>query len=91
MPKGGRIKKSWNFLSGLAQMSSLSWCIISEFNDILSTEENKGRSELPHRLIQGLRQAVLDAGLNDLVNPTWSNFFPNAKLECLRLRYQIIT
>jgi hypothetical protein len=53
-------------LRGLARLSSLPWCVIGDFNDILSSEEKKGRSERPQWLIRGFRQAMLDAGLVDL-------------------------
>jgi len=65
-PENGRRKESWAFLKNLAGTSSLPWCVIGDFNDILSSEEKKGRSERAPWLICGFRQAVLDAGLFDL-------------------------
>lgn len=47
-------------------MSSLPWCVIGDYNDILSDEEKKGRSERAPWLIRGFRQAMIDAGLIDL-------------------------
>lgn len=41
MPEIGRRKESWNFLRSLARTSALPWCVIGDFNDILSTEEKK--------------------------------------------------
>jgi len=66
MPESGRRKESWNFLRNLARVSSLPWCIIRDYNDILSDAEKKGRSERALWLIRGFRQAVIDAGLFDL-------------------------
>jgi hypothetical protein len=66
MPEGGRRKESWNLLRKLSNLSQLPWCIIEDFNDILSAEEKKGRSDRQPWLIQGFRKAVLDAGLTDI-------------------------
>jgi hypothetical protein len=66
MPERGRRKKSWNLLRNLSQLPSLPWCVFGDFNDILSSEEKKGRSERAPSLIRGFRQAVLDAGSIDL-------------------------
>lgn len=45
-PNRSRRKDSWKKLSNLAEMSSLSWCIIGDFNDINSVEDKCGR--VPH-------------------------------------------
>jgi len=66
MPESGRRKESWNFLRNLARVSSLPWCVIRDYNDILSDAEKKGRSERAPWLICGFRQVVIDAGLIDL-------------------------
>jgi hypothetical protein len=65
-PEGGRRRASWNFLRHLSQISQLPWCIIGDFNDILSSEEKRGRTDRPEWLIQGFRDAVTDAGLVDI-------------------------
>jgi hypothetical protein len=64
--EASRRKESWNFLRNLARVSSLPWCVIGDYNDILSDEEKKGRSERAPWLIRGFRQVVLDAGLVNL-------------------------
>jgi hypothetical protein len=85
-------------------------CVIGDFNDILSSDEKKGRVDRANWLINGFREAVVDTGLFDLnmhgyqftwfkslgtsraveekldralVNDTWSQNFPNSRLECL--------
>jgi hypothetical protein len=65
-PEGGRRRDSWNFLRQLSQTSQLPWCIIGDFNDILSSDEKKGRTNRPDWLINGFRDAVVDAGLLDI-------------------------
>ncbi|CAJ2643989.1 unnamed protein product [Trifolium pratense] len=65
-PEGSRRRDSWNFLRQLSQISNLPWCIIGDFNDILSSDEKKGRTDRANWLIHGFREAVSDAGLVDL-------------------------
>ncbi|MCI09869.1 endonuclease/exonuclease/phosphatase family protein, partial [Trifolium medium] len=50
----------------LFDVSVLPWCIIGDFNDILSATEKKGRAERSPWLINGFRSAVADAGLTDV-------------------------
>jgi hypothetical protein len=65
-PEGSRRRDSWNFLRHLSGLSQLPWCIIGDFNDILSAEEKKGRVDRPNWLINGFREAVTDLGLIDI-------------------------
>ncbi|GAU39464.1 hypothetical protein TSUD_158950 [Trifolium subterraneum] len=65
-PEGGRRRASWNFLRHLSQTSQLPWCIIGDFNDILSSDEKRERTDRPEWLIHGFREAVTDAGLIDI-------------------------
>ncbi|MCH83167.1 endonuclease/exonuclease/phosphatase family protein [Trifolium medium] len=65
-PEGGRRRASWNFLHHLSQTSQLPWSIIGDFNDILSLDEKRGRTDRPEWLIHGFREAVTDAGLIDI-------------------------
>ncbi|MCH81372.1 endonuclease/exonuclease/phosphatase family protein, partial [Trifolium medium] len=66
-PEGSRRRDSWNLLKTLSRRSNLPWCVIGDFNDILSSDEKKGRTDRANWLIRGFREAVLDAGLVDLV------------------------
>lgn len=50
----------------LAALFDLSWCIIGDFNDLLSQEEKRGRVERPQWLIDGFRNTVLDCNLTDI-------------------------
>ena len=46
-PEGRRRRNSWNFIRQLSRNTSLPWCIIGDFNDILHAHEKKGRTERP--------------------------------------------
>jgi hypothetical protein len=65
-PEGSRRRDSWNFLRQLSRSSTLPWCVIGDFNDILSSDEKKGRTDRANWLINGFRGAVFDAGLFDI-------------------------
>ncbi|MCH82637.1 endonuclease/exonuclease/phosphatase family protein [Trifolium medium] len=65
-PDGGRRHDSWNLLRTLAQDNSLPWCIMGDFNDILSNDDKRSRVEHPPWRIRGFRSAVQDNNLTDL-------------------------
>jgi exonuclease III len=71
-PSHGRRRAAWEFLRQLANVSNLPWCILGDFNDILSPTEKKGRSERANWLINGFRNAVSDAGLSDVYSVGYS-------------------
>ncbi|MCH79947.1 hypothetical protein A2U01_0000709 [Trifolium medium] len=50
----------------LASQASLPWCIVGDFNDLLSHNDKRGSVPHPQWLFNGFRQAVTDCGLNDL-------------------------
>lgn len=64
--EGRRRRASWIFLRNLANNSSLPWCILGDFNDILDGRENRGGAIRPRWLINGFRQAMFDAGLTEV-------------------------
>jgi hypothetical protein len=47
-------------------MSDLPWCIIGDFNDLLSQEDKKGTHPHPNWLCNGFRNAVSDCDLTDI-------------------------
>jgi len=53
-------------LRNLANNTSLPWCILGDFNDILDAREKRGGATRPRWLINGFRQAVSDAGLTEV-------------------------
>ncbi|PNY08791.1 endonuclease/exonuclease/phosphatase family protein, partial [Trifolium pratense] len=61
-----RRRQSWNLLRDLASMSTDPWCIIGDFNDLLSSDDKKGGPERPAWLYNGFRNAVSDCSLLDM-------------------------
>jgi hypothetical protein len=65
-PDHDRRRESWDLLRALATDTSLPWCVMGDFNDMLSEEDKRGGTPQPHWLIRGFREAVQDSGLIDL-------------------------
>lgn len=65
-PERHRRKDSWEMLRNLATLSNLPWCIIRDFDDLLSVEDKCGRVEHPPWLLSGFREAVIDCNLTDI-------------------------
>lgn len=61
-----RRRQSWNLLRELASMSNDPWCIIGDFNDLLTSDDKRGGAERPSWLYNGFRSAVNDCNLHDL-------------------------
>jgi hypothetical protein len=47
-------------------MSDLPWCVVGDFNDLLSQEDKKGAHPHPNWLCNGFRSAVSDCDLTDI-------------------------
>ncbi|GAU36186.1 hypothetical protein TSUD_274640 [Trifolium subterraneum] len=67
-PRGRGIMRlaAWDLLRALGNMSSIPWCIIGYFNDLLSQTDKKGIHPHPNGLCMGFRQAVSDCDLTDI-------------------------
>ncbi|PNX79596.1 endonuclease/exonuclease/phosphatase family protein, partial [Trifolium pratense] len=65
-PERGRRRNAWQLLRDLCDMSQLPWCIIGDFNDLLSQEDKRGVHPHPNWLCSGFRQAVNDCDLSDI-------------------------
>jgi endonuclease/exonuclease/phosphatase family metal-dependent hydrolase len=65
-PERGRRRQAWDLLRELRDMSDLPWCIIGDFNDLLSQEDKKGNHPHPNWLCNGFRSAVGDCDLTDI-------------------------
>jgi endonuclease/exonuclease/phosphatase family metal-dependent hydrolase len=65
-PERSKRRHAWNLLRELVNMSSIPWCIIGDFNDLLSQEDKKGIHPHPNWLCMGFRQAIGDCNLTDI-------------------------
>jgi exonuclease III len=65
-PNNERRRDSWDLLRTLSQDNSLPWCIMGDFNDILSNEEKRSGVDHPLWRIRGFRDAVQDSNLVDI-------------------------
>ncbi|GAU40629.1 hypothetical protein TSUD_190060 [Trifolium subterraneum] len=65
-PERSRRRAAWDLLRELRNMSSIPWCIIGDFNDLLSQADKKGIHPHPNGLCMGFRQAVSDCDLTDI-------------------------
>ncbi|GAU36460.1 hypothetical protein TSUD_166260 [Trifolium subterraneum] len=65
-PENERRRDSWDLLRTLSQDNTLPWCIMGDFNDILSNEEKRSKVNHPPWRIRGFREAVQDSNLVDL-------------------------
>ncbi|KAJ8755052.1 hypothetical protein K2173_016557 [Erythroxylum novogranatense] len=70
-------RMGWNLLRKLHGNSSLPWCVIGDFNDILFPSEKQGHHTHPRVLMEGFRQTLMDCQLYDLGAKgsmvTWEN------------------
>jgi endonuclease/exonuclease/phosphatase family metal-dependent hydrolase len=65
-PERSRRRMAWDLLRELRDMSPLPWCVIGDFNDLLSQEDKKGFLPHPNWLCTGFRNAVNDCDLTDI-------------------------
>lgn len=65
-PETARRRAFWALLRDLAARSSNPWCIIRDFNDLLSSEDKRGRLDHASWRIGRFQAAVHDAYLIDL-------------------------
>lgn len=66
IPDRNRRKESWNFLRALSKLSSIPWCVVGDFNDMLYVEDKEGVHPHPHALLEGFGRAVNDCELLEL-------------------------
>ncbi|XP_058741766.1 uncharacterized protein LOC131614157 [Vicia villosa] len=65
-PERGRRKLAWDMLRDLRDMSDNPWCIIGDFNDLLSQEDKRGIHLHLNWLCNGFRNAVEECNLTDI-------------------------
>ncbi|XP_074352235.1 uncharacterized protein LOC141691391 [Apium graveolens] len=62
-PERGRRQESWNLIRSLASASTLPWCVLGDFNDLMHNDEKKGRHKHPQNLLNGFRNTIEDCSL----------------------------
>ncbi|XP_058746447.1 uncharacterized protein LOC131619359 [Vicia villosa] len=65
-PERSRRREAWDMLRDLRELSSVPWCVIGDFNDLLSQRDKVGLHQHPNWLCAGFREAVTDCSLLDL-------------------------
>lgn len=84
-PERGRRQEAWNMLRCLAERSSLPWCIIGDFNDLMTANEKRGWRNHPRSLLQEFSSTVFDCDLKDLGSQeeffTWEKYRGTNKWE----------
>lgn len=65
-PEKERRRESWDLLRELYARSSLPWCVIGDFNDMMLVTEKRGGRQHLSSLLQGFTQTIEDCGLLDL-------------------------
>ncbi|XP_074337072.1 uncharacterized protein LOC141674252 [Apium graveolens] len=66
LPERGRRAEAWNMIRYLATASTPPWCIIGDFNDLMTADEKEGGQSHPRNLLSGFSDAITDCGLLDL-------------------------
>lgn len=64
-PERERRCDSWRLLQHLSSLSPIPWCIIGDFNDLLSADDKCGQIEHPPWLLDGFRNVVSECQLID--------------------------
>lgn len=77
-PERERRHEEWSMIRDLAARSSLLWCVIGYFNDLMAGNERQGGRYHSRNLLQGFSSTIFDCGLQDLgfqdENFTWERF-----------------
>lgn len=77
-PERQRRREAWDMIRNLAERSSIPWCIIGDFNDMLYAHEKRGGRPHPRGLLQGFSDLIIGCGLMDLgfegEKYTWEKF-----------------
>ncbi|XP_030479434.1 uncharacterized protein LOC115696684 [Cannabis sativa] len=86
---------TWTLLRTMAGESNLPWCIIGDFNNILSNEDKKGGRPYPSSLLTGFQDTVNDCNLIDLELKgypyTWERSIGAANAVEIRLDRAMVT
>ncbi|KAG8653739.1 hypothetical protein MANES_05G055002v8 [Manihot esculenta] len=87
-PESGRRRTSWNLLRALADRSQLPWLCSGDYNDIADPLEKVGGPLHCISLINGFRNALADANLNDIqsVGSFLSYTYREGTVQCSKER-----
>lgn len=66
MPERSRRKQSWELICRLALVSSLPWCVIGDFNDLLYNFDKEGVHPHPEYLMRGFRSALDTSSFSEI-------------------------
>ncbi|XP_074352661.1 uncharacterized protein LOC141691806 [Apium graveolens] len=58
--------KTWDLIRNLARGANLPWCLVGDFNNVISQADKKGGSQYPNYLIDGFNSCLQDSHLHDL-------------------------
>lgn len=61
-----RRRQAWNLIREFHGMSNLQWCIIGDFNDLLSQNDNKVLNSHPNWLCNDFQDVVAECDLTDI-------------------------
>ncbi|XP_074336668.1 uncharacterized protein LOC141673834 [Apium graveolens] len=66
MPERTRRKQSWELIYKLSTVSTLPWCIMGDFNDLLYPTDKEGTHPHPNYLMNGFRNALEMSSLSEI-------------------------
>lgn len=76
-PDASKREKSWDFLKELKPQEGIAWCVVGDFNEIISQDEKVGGRERSEGQMTRFREGLEWAGLYDMGwignKFTWSN------------------
>ncbi|XP_074341816.1 uncharacterized protein LOC141679207 [Apium graveolens] len=76
-PDRARRRESWELIKTLSNKSSLPWCLMGDFNDMLSEGDKSGMHKHPQSLLDGFCSTIEECGLIELDllggKYTWEN------------------
>lgn len=65
-PDRNKREETWNLLRRLSNINTLPWCLIGDFNNVVSQSDKQGGRPYPGRLIRGFRDVLEDCNLKDM-------------------------
>lgn len=65
-PDRSQRRESWSLIRSLSSLYSLPWCIVGDFNDLLSASDKKGQVPHPQWLLEGFKNVISDCALTEV-------------------------